>query len=250
MTLSIDLRKRVLADHPAGLPKAHIAKKCSVGLSSVIRRVKRFMKTGSLALLPPTSRTPNIDERAGALLRQWVTEENDWTLAELRGRWRENGYSVASYTVGEWRERLKLSHQKKTMRARERDRPDVQAQRAEWTGYSASVPREIWVFWDESSASTSLARLYGRAAVGERLRDSAPAGHWLTRTMRCALRRNGPFTPALFDGPVDGDGFAAWLEQGLIPELRPGEVGVMDNLGTHRMASAAAMIRGAGFDVR
>ena len=106
------------------------------------------------------------------------------------------------------------------------------------------------MFLDESAASTSLARLYGRSPVGERLRDSAPAGHWLTCTMLCAIRRTGPFAPVLIDGPVNGDVFTAWVEQMLIPGLRPGEIVVMDNLSAHRMASVAAMIRAAGVEVR
>lgn len=136
------------------------------------------------------------------------------------------------------------------MRASERDRPDVQEQRAEWIEFSASAPLEKLVFLDESAASTSLARLYGRSPVGQRLRDSAPAGHWLTCTMLCAIRRDGAFAPALFDGPVNGDVFTAWVEQVLIPGLLPGEIVVMDNLSTHRMASVTAMIRAAGFEVR
>ncbi len=135
------------------------------------------------------------------------------------------------------------------MRASEQDRPDVQAQRADWAGFSAAVAAERLVFLDESSASTSLARLYGRCAVGERLRDSAPAGHWLTCTMLCAIRHAGPFAPVLIDGPVNGDVFMAWVEQALIPGLRPGEIVVMDNLSTHRMGCVAAAIRAAGFDV-
>jgi transposase len=136
------------------------------------------------------------------------------------------------------------------MRASEQNRPDVQAQRAEWVKFSTSAPLDTMVFLDESAASTSLARLCGRALAGERLRGSAPAGHWLTCTMLCAIRRSGPFAPALIDGPVNGDVFLAWVEQTLIPGLRPGEIVVMDNLSAHRMTSVAATIRAAGFEVR
>lgn len=135
------------------------------------------------------------------------------------------------------------------MRASEQDRPDVQVQRHDWRQATASFPPRRFVFLDESAASTSLARLYGRCPVGERLRDSAPAGHWLTCTMLCAIRLDGPFAPLLIDGPVNGDVFLAWVEQVLIPELRPGEVVVMDNLSTHRMACVSRRIEEAGFSV-
>jgi transposase len=136
------------------------------------------------------------------------------------------------------------------MRASEQDRSDVTTQRGEWIDFSSSTPSDRLVFLDESSGTTSLARLYGRAPVGERLRDSAPAGHWLTCTMLCAIRRTGPLAPALIDGPVNGDVFLAWVEQALIPELRPGEIVVMDNLSSHRMISVTSLIHAAGFEVR
>jgi transposase len=113
MALSVDLRKRVLDDHQAGLPNTKIADKYSVGRSSVERWIARFKKTGSLEPLSPPGRTPKIDEHARDLLRQWLAEENDLTIEELRERWREHGYPAASSTVGDWLVRLKLSHKKK-----------------------------------------------------------------------------------------------------------------------------------------
>jgi putative transposase len=113
MALSVDLRKRVLDDHHAGLSNTRIAEKYSVGRSSVERWIARFKETGSLEPLSPPGRTPKIDEHARDLLRQWLAKENDLTIEELRERWSEHGYPVASSTVGEWLERLRLSHKKK-----------------------------------------------------------------------------------------------------------------------------------------
>ena len=133
------------------------------------------------------------------------------------------------------------------MRASEVDRPDVQTLRTNWPHLIAEIPIRSLVFLDESSASTSLARLYGRSPVGQRLRDSAPAGHWLTVTMLSAIRIDGPVAPLLVDGPIDGAMFTAWLEQSLLRELRPGDVIIMDNLSSHKVSGVSAALRSAGY---
>ena len=102
------------------------------------------------------------------------------------------------------------------------------------------------VFLDESSATTSLSRLYGRSDVGKRLSGSSPYGHWMTVSMLCAVRIDGPIAPLLVDGAVDGAMFTAWLEQFLVRELRPGDVVIMDNLNTHRVAGVSKVLSAAG----
>jgi len=127
------------------------------------------------------------------------------------------------------------------MRAAERDRPDVQMERAAWPKTTDEIPVRNLVFMDESAASTSMTRLYGRGPVGERVTDSAPLSGWHSFTMLSAIRWDGPFAPLLLDGPLDGESFAAWLEQMLIPALRPGDVVVMDNLPTHRVRGVSRL---------
>lgn len=132
------------------------------------------------------------------------------------------------------------------MRASEQDRSDVQVLRNTWPQTIAQIPVKNLVFLDESAASTSLAKLYGRCTKGERLCDSAPAGRWLTTTMLSAVRVDGPIAPLLVDGPVDGVIFSAWIEQFLLRELRPGDVVIMDNLNTHRVAKASQLLQASG----
>ena len=109
------------------------------------------------------------------------------------------------------------------------------------------IPVRNLIFIDESSASTSMARLYGRGVIGERVLDSVPLGGWGTFTMLSAIRLDGPFAPLLLDGALDGDAFTAWLEQMLIPELHPHDVVVMDNLPTHRVAAVSQVLGEAGY---
>ena len=102
------------------------------------------------------------------------------------------------------------------------------------------------MFIDETWASTNMARTHGRAPRGERLRAAIPHGHWMTTTFVAGLRNTGMVAPMVLDGPLDGGLFQAYVDQVLVPELRPGDVVVMDNLGSHKGAGVRAAIEAAG----
>ncbi len=91
-----------------------------------------------------------------------------------------------------------------------------------------------------------MTRLRGRAPRGERLIGRAPHGHWKTTTLIAALGIAGVRCATVVDGAVNGDVFHAFVEQVLVPELRPGDVVVMDNLSSHKRARTRALIEGAG----
>ena len=102
------------------------------------------------------------------------------------------------------------------------------------------------VFIDETAAATNLTRPRGYAPRGERLIDAAPYGRWHTTTFVGALRADGFIAPMVIDGAVNGELFLAYVEKVLVPELRPGDVVVMDNLGSHTAAGVRRAIEGAG----
>ena len=102
------------------------------------------------------------------------------------------------------------------------------------------------VFIDETWASTNMARTRGRAPRGERLRASIPHGHWKTTTFVAGLRNSGMVAPMVLDGPINGLAFQAYVDQVLVPDLRPGDVVIMDNLGSHKRPSIRAAIEAAG----
>jgi hypothetical protein len=102
------------------------------------------------------------------------------------------------------------------------------------------------VFIDETSATTKMARLYGRAPRGERCRAAVPRGHWKTTTVTAGLRLTGIAAPMVLDGPMCGDAFRAYVEQVLVPELTPGDVVVMDNLPAHKVNGIREAIETAG----
>jgi transposase len=102
------------------------------------------------------------------------------------------------------------------------------------------------VFIDETWAKTNMARTRGYARRGQRLVDAAPYGHWHTTTFLGALTARGFIAPMVVDGAVNGAVFRAYVEQVLVPELRRGDVVVMDNLGSHTVAGVRQAIEGVG----
>lgn len=106
------------------------------------------------------------------------------------------------------------------------------------------------VFIDETGAQTNMTRRYGRAPRGQRLLCKVPWGHWKTTTFVSALRWDGITAPAVFDGPMDGDCFRAYVEQVLAPTLSPGDIVIMDNLASHKVAGIKEAIEATGAVLR
>ena len=142
------------------------------------------------------------------------------------------------------------SRSKKTVHADEQRRPDVAAARRRWLDGLPLRDARQYIFLDESGVTTDLLRRYGRAPRGLRLRDYTPCGHWHTHTVIAGLRWDGLHAPAVFDGPIDNPTFLAYVEQVLVPTLRPGDVVVLDNLAVHKQTAVQLAIERAGALVR
>lgn len=91
-----------------------------------------------------------------------------------------------------------------------------------------------------------MARRYGRAPRGRRLRIGVPHGHWKTTTFVAGLRTSGLVAPFVLDGPINRNAFEVYVEKVLVPELRPGDLVVMDNLSSHKGPRVRALIEEAG----
>jgi transposase len=140
--------------------------------------------------------------------------------------------------------------QKKTRHAAEQDRPDVLSRRQAWFDAQPELDPARLVFIDETWASTNMARTYGRCQRGERLRAAVPHGHWKTTTFVAGLRLDGLAAPFVIDCPMNADVFEAYVEQVLVPELRPGDIVVMDNLSSHKAPPIRTLIEEAGAELR
>ena len=102
------------------------------------------------------------------------------------------------------------------------------------------------MFIDETWTSTNMARLRGRAPRGQRLRVAVPHGHWKTTTLIAGLRRDGIIAPFVLDGPINQDAFETYVAQVLVPELRAGDIVVMDNLSSHKGPHVSKLVEAAG----
>ena len=91
-----------------------------------------------------------------------------------------------------------------------------------------------------------MTRTHGRARRGERLVAKAPHGRWRTLTFLAALRHDRIDAPCVIDGPINGESFLAYVEQVLVPALKPGDIVIIDNLGSHKGKTVRRAIRAAG----
>jgi transposase len=124
------------------------------------------------------------------------------------------------------------------------------ASRHRWYAWLPLRDARQYVFLDECGVTTDLLRRYGRSPRGQRLRDHTPCGHWQTHTVVAALRLEGLGASAVFDGPIDNPSFRAYVEQILVPTLRPGDVVVLDNLAVHKQPEVRAAIEHVGAHLR
>ncbi|KMO13682.1 transposase [Methylobacterium platani JCM 14648] len=122
----------------------------------------------------------------------------------------------------------------------------MKAAREAWFEDQPELDPARLVFLDETWTSTNMARLRGRSPRGERLRSSVPHGHWKTTTLVAGLRLSGIAAPFVLDGPINRNAFQTYVERVLAPELRPGDIVVMDNLGSHKGPAVRAAIEAAG----
>jgi hypothetical protein len=114
----------------------------------------------------------------------------------------------------------------------------VARRRAQWLKYRVGIEPSRLVFIDETWTKTNMAPLRGWAPVGQRLRAKVPHKHWKTMTFLAALRQDRVEAPWLIDGPINGTRFLLYVEKVLVPTLKPGDIVVMDNLGSHRSKAA------------
>jgi transposase len=128
----------------------------------------------------------------------------------------------------------------------ERSRPDVARRRQQWIKYRPLIDPKRLVFIDETWTKTNMAPLRGWSERGERLETAVPHGHWQTQTFIAALRHDRVGAPWVLDGPINGESFRTYVEAELVPTLKPGDVVIMDNLGSHKGKVVRKAIRETG----
>jgi transposase len=242
-----DLRERVFALADEGMPVGQIAKQLRVSGSYLCKALIRRRTTGQTTALPQRCHVPRKLADLHGKIATRVAERADATIAELRA-WLSETHKVSASTGVMWKTlaALKLTFKKKSRRAAEQDRPDVAQAGAEWRAKQPSRRSGQLVFIDETWTKTNMTRLYGWAPCGKRLIEAVPHGHWKTSTFIGALRCDGLSATGVFNGAINGEMFLAYVEQVLVPTLKPGDVVIMDNLRCHKVAGVREAIEATG----
>ena len=247
---SADLRERALAACEAGLSPAAAARRFGVGERTVYDWRRQARDEGRRRATPPAGgRRPTIAGTEDAL-RAVVAARRDGTLAEYVAAYRaRTGRTLSRSAMCRALRRLGLPRKRKSLRAEERDRPAVVAERAAFAARGRGLGPGRLVFVDEAGVSTGLVRTHARAPRGCRATGAAPAGRWRRLTVLGALAADGVAAAMTIERATDTAVFTAFLDQVLIPELvrtRPDAVVVMDNLSPHRAPVVRRKLEAAG----
>ena len=242
---SLDLRERVVAAVAGGASCREVATTFQVSVASVVKWSQRFRATGSAAAKPMGGvRHNSLGGQRDWLLAR-IAASPDVTLRGLVAELAERGVRSSYYAVWLFFARQGLSF-KKSLHASEQDRPDVARRRVRWKTHQGKLDPRRLVFIDETWAKTNMTRTHGRSVRGRRLVAKAPHGRWRTLTFLAALRHDRIDAPCVLDGPINGLSFRAYVEQFLVPTLVPGDIVIMDNLGSHKGQLVRRAIRAAG----
>ncbi|WP_184149109.1 IS630 family transposase [Sphingobium lignivorans] len=242
---SDDLRDRVAAAVLSGRSVREVAGAFGVSVASAVKWSQRLRDTGNAGSRPMGGHKQRVlaGEQEWMLLR--LEECPHLTVRGLAVELAGRGHRVSPNTV--WSLLRKAGHSfKKSLFASEQDRPQVARRRTQWKKYQGRLDPRRLVFIDETWAKTNMTPLRGWAKRGDKLIAKAPFGKWKTLTFVAALRHDRIDAPCVLDGPINGQLFLAYVEQFLVPTLVPGDIVIMDNLGSHKGQAVRKAIRAAG----
>jgi transposase len=248
-TYSDDLRERLTAAVTSGMSCNEAADVFSVAISTAVKWMQRLRDTGSSAAKPRGGSTSRLERHTERILAV-IKERPDATLKEILAALRRQGIRTSQTALWRFLDRQNITRKKKTLHAAEQQRKDVARARRKWIREQGLLDPARLVFIDETSVNTNMVRLYGRAPCGVRLVDHVPFGHWETMTFVSALRHDGMVAPMLIEGPMNGELFLAYVEQCLVPTLKPNDIVVADNVATHKVAGVVEAIEAAGATLR
>src|SRR4051795_2768750 len=241
---SQDLRQRIVDTIQRGDGTIRqVAERFLVSLSFVTRLLQLYRSTGSVKPRPhgggnPAVLTPEDLQR----LRELIGPHPNATLEECRTHLCA---SCSLMTVSRALSQLGLPRKRKVPRAADQDSSEVREQRHEFCEGLAGIDPRRLAFVDECGANTAMTRRYGRAPAGQRVYTDTP-GHWESITLTCRMRLARAMAGLAFPGATDTGTFEAYVEEVLVPELRPGDVVIWDDLKPHRSEEAIEAVEEAG----
>jgi transposase len=246
---SSDLRERLVAAVMSGMSRREAAEVFDVAISTAVKWMQRVRDTGSSAAKPRGGSTSRLEQYAEQILTV-IKKRPDATLEEILVSLGKLRIRTSRTALWRFLDRHKITRKKKSLHATEQEREDVARARRKWIREQGLLDPAKLVFLDETSVNTNMLRLYGRCSCGERLVDHVPFGQWKTMTFVSALRHDGMVAPMLINGPMDGELFLAYVEQCLVPTLKPHDIVVADNLASHKVSGVVEAIEAAGATLR
>lgn len=221
------------------------AARFDLSVATVVRWGQRHRETGSVAPGKYGGHNRHTPEPHRDLVHRLVAARPDQPVRELREALAAHGIELNPESIRRFLHAEGLSFRKNEC-ATEQDRPEIARRRARWRRHQKDIDPARLVFVDETWTKTGMAPLRGWGERGERLIGESPHGRWRTYTFLAALRSDRVEAPCLFDGPINGERFCAWVEQAPVPALKPGDVVLLDNLGSHKGKDVRRTIREAG----
>jgi transposase len=245
----MELRERVvnawLADD---LTQEEVAERFSVGLQTVVRWVGRLRRTGSLApgQMGGARRPYAVDEAGAVLVRDLIDCMLDITLPELCAAYEESrGVKISAQTMSDTVRRLGYTKKKAVFRGSAANRPEVVAEREEFTMNQPKLDASKLVFLDEAGVDTAMSRAYGWAPPGITPVIERPA-HGKRISLIGAIALDGTRALREVEGYVNGDVFVSFLREDLGPHLNPGDIVIMDGPSIHKVAGVAEALAERG----
>ena len=205
-----------------------------MSISSVVRFRRLHRETGSVSPAKFGGYKGYALAAHEELVRQLVAEQPDITLAEIKAVLATEKVTVGRSSISRFLRHLNLRFKKKST-GRQQDRPDVAAARKALQRQQSRLDPKRLVFIDETSVSTTITRLYGRAPQGERLVQKVLHGNWKTITFIAALRHDRITAPFVLEGPMTGEMFRPTPAVFLAPTLKRGDIVFMDNVSVHKV---------------
>lgn len=248
----VELRWRILDALDRGVGSVpQVARLFQVATNSVYNLLRLRQQTGELQPRPnPGGRPPAIPPQRYHELRQLLAQQPDLTLAQIRD---QLGLTCSEAAVCRTLKKLGLTRKKKILHASEQQRPDVQMAREEWVEWQAELNETDLnrvVFLDESAVFTNMTPRYGRAPRGERVLDYVPEGDWERLTIAAAIRLVGVCGALVYEGGTSVEACETFSEQCLGPNLRRGDIVIMDRLSSHTNPTVLEVFEKLGVEVR
>ena len=251
---SSDLREKIIQAYRNGEGSLRdIAERFLVSLNFVWLLWQRYLATGSVEPKPHAGGHVSVMtlERL-SILRDRVEEQNDATLNELQEKFHEKtGIFVSSGTISSALKKLKLPRKKKTFHATERENnPEIIQKREEYIQEMPTIDAQHAVIVDEFGINLGMAREYGRASPGQRAEGHRPCNPGENITVIAGLSCHGIIAPLMFPGAINGEMFKVYIEQVLVPELKSGDVVIIDNLSSHKAHGIEQMLKDSGMTLK